>query len=216
MGDRVSSVRLLVGTVLLFSLLQGLAGCGSTKKKQTTPANQGSAADLLEATEPVFNARVQAISRKKQLLTLKFGDDKVAKIRVTAAVRNFEDVGVGDAIRAKMDDQVEVFPVNAAGKPLWPEIKEIKKAPKGTPPSAATVRPYEYASTVTAVDYLARKITLKGPGGHPIRVAATAEATRFNEIKAGDSVIARFTQTNRIDIEPPERASSAMRPSRRR
>lgn len=214
--DQKRGVQLIMGAVLVISLLLGFAGCSSAKKKPAVPANQGSTTDLIEATEPVFNARVQAISRKKQLLTLKFNDEKVAKIKVSGSVRNFEEVGVGDSIKAKFDDQVEVFPVNAAGKPVWPEIKEIKKAPKGTPPSAATVRPYEYASTVTAVDYLAKKITIKGPAGHPIRLTATADATRFNEIKAGDSVVARFTQTNRIDIEPPERATSAMRPSRRR
>ena len=213
MNDSTSPILILA---LAFALAGGLAGCGSNKKKDIIPQTQGKASDLVEATDPVFNARVQAISRKKQLLTLKFNDDKVAKIRVAGSVRNFDEVGVGDNIRARLDEVVEVFPVNAAGKPLWSDVKEIKKAPRGTPPSSAIVKPYEYLATVTAVDYLAKQLTLKSSGGQLIKVTATVEATRFNEIKAGDSVIARFTTTTRIEITPPERATSSLRPSRRR
>ena len=211
--DSTSPILILV---LTLALAGGLSACGSTKKKEIVPPSQGKASDLIEATDPVFTARVQAISRKKQLLTLKFADDKVAKIRVAGSVRNFDDVGVGDNIRARLEDVVEVFPVNTAGKPLWSDVKEIKKAPRGTPPSSAVIRPYEYLATVTAVDYLAKQLTLKSSGGQLMKVTATAEPTRFNEIKAGDSVIARFTTTTRIEIAPPERATSALRPSRRR
>jgi hypothetical protein len=192
------------------------AGCTKANKKPTAPPSAGNHSDLVEATDPVFNARVQAISRKNQILTLKFPDEKVAKVRVRGTVRNFSEIGVGDAIKAKFADDVEVFPVAPTGKPLWNEIQEIKKTPRGTRPGTPVIKPYEYASMVTAIDYGARKITLKGPEGRPIRITAKSELTRFNEIKAGDQVVARFTEATSIDITPAPRVSSAVRPSRRR
>jgi hypothetical protein len=193
-----------------------MTGCSTPKKKPEIPPSQGSEADLAQASDPVFTARVQAISRKNQILTLKFNDEKVAKVHVLGTVRNFGEIGVGDSITAKFADTVEVFPIAPTGKPLWSEIQEIKKAPKGTRPGTAIVKPYEYASSVTAIDYQARKVTLKGPEGRPIHVTEKPELVRFNEIKVGDAVVARFTEATNIDITPAPRASSALRPARRR
>lgn len=212
---RSSGPNLHLLRILLCCLLV-LTACGTSKKKDAPPKSQGNTSDLVEATDPVFPARVQAISRKKQILTLKLADEKVAKIIVSSSVRNFDDIGVGDNIRVRFDDSVEIFPITPSGKPIWNEIKEIKKAPRGTHPSLTATRPYEFGSKVTAIDYLAKKVTLKGADSHPIRVTATIDPNRFNEIKAGDSVVARFTQATRIEILPPERASSALRPARRR
>lgn len=202
--------------LILFLTLLGNSACSSNKKKELPVKNQGNAADLNEASEPLFSARVQAISRKKQVLTLKFADEKVAKVEVATTVRNFDDIGVGDNIKVRFDETVELFPVTADGKPLWSEVKEIKKAPRGTHPTKTSTRPYEFSSKVTAIDYLAKKVTLKGPEARLIRVTATAEGNRFNEIKAGDSVVARFTKATRVEILPAEKASSALRPMRRR
>lgn len=203
--------------ILIFSFTLGMsAGCSSTKKPPTIPANSGNSTDLAEASDPLFTARVQAISRKNQILTLKFADEKVAKIKVRGTVRNFSEVGVGDGIKAKFDETVEVFPVAPTGKPLWNEIQEIKKAPKGTRPGTPVIKPYEFSSIVTAIDYQARKVTLKGPEGRPIHVTARPELARLNEIKAGDTVVARFTETTSLEIMPAPRADSTLRPSRRR
>jgi len=201
----LSAIALCMGT-----------GCSAPKKVAVTPENSGNTSDLAEASDPLFTARVQAISRKNQILTLKFADEKVAKVKVRGTVRNFGEVGVGDSIKAKFDETVEVFPVAPTGKPLWSEIQEIKKAPKGTRPGTPVVKPYEFSSIVTAIDYQARKVTLKGPEGHPIRITARADLARFNEIKAGDTVVARFTETTNFEIMPTTRADSTLRPSRRR
>jgi hypothetical protein len=203
--------------ILILSFAVGIGtGCSSSKKPPATPASSGNSSDLAEASDPLFNARVQAISRKNQILTLKFADDKVAKVKVRGTVRNFSEVGVGDAIKAKFDETVEVFPVAPTGKPLWNEIQEIKKTPKGTRPGTPVVKPYEFSSIVTAIDYQIRKVTLKGPEGRPIHVSGRPDVARFNEIKAGDTVVARFTETTSLEIMPTPRASSTLRPSRRR
>jgi hypothetical protein len=203
--------------ILVLAFTLGVTtGCSTPKKPAAAPETAGNSADLAEASDPLFTARVQAISRKNQILTLKFADEKVAKVKVHGTVRNFGEVGVGDSIKAQFDDTVEVFPVAPTGKPLWSEIQEIKKAPKGTRPGTPVVKPYEFSSIVTAIDYQARKVTLKGPEGRPIHVTGRSDLSRFNEIKAGDTVVARFTETTSIEIMPTTRANSTLRPSRRR
>ena len=203
-------------TVLL-TLCLG-TGCASKSKStlKTRLPEETAATASAEDRDQRLSARVQAISRKNRILTLKFPDEKVAKIKGANEVRNFDDIGVGDTIKARFKTLVEVFPVNPTGKPLWPEIEEIKKAPKGTKPGTAILRPYEFQGVVTSLDPATRAIGIKGPAGKRVEVTEKPDLTRFNEIKTGDTVVARFVETTAIDITPAARPSTLIRGSRRR
>ena len=205
------------GLTVLLTLCLG-AGCASKSKstlKTRLPEDSASTSSP-EDRDQRLSARVQAISRKNRILTLKFPDEQVAKIKVANEVRNFDDIGVGDTIKARFKTLVEVFPVNPTGKPLWPEIEEIKKAPKGTKPGTAILRPYEFQGVVTSLDPATRAIGIKGPAGKRVEVTEKPDLTRFNEIKTGDTVVARFVETTAIDITPAARPSTLIRGSRRR
>ncbi len=204
----------------LSALLAGALLTGCSSKKNSTKASQTltdaqAKPSFSEQIDRVLTARVQAISRKNRILTLKFPDEKVAKIKVGPEVKNFQDIGVGDTIKAEFRDVVEVFVVGPTGKPVWEEIQEIKPN-KGAKPGAAIIRAYEYTATVTHIDYATRKVTLKGPNGRLYQVTARPDIRRFNEIKTGDTVVARLIEAIDIDITPPERANSSYRPYRRR
>ena len=202
-------------TVLAGSLL---SGCSSKKKTDsinrttTAPAEKPGFAEQIDT---VLTARVQAISRKNRILTLKFPDDKVAKVKVGPKVKNFAEIGVGDTIKAEFRDEVEVFVVGPGGKPAWSEVEEIKPK-KGVKPGTAIIRAYEFSGLVTDVDPVSRRLTLKGPYGKLLKITANPEIRRFNEIRVGDMVIARLIEAIDIDIAPAPKVSSASRPYRRR
>jgi len=214
---RISFQSLIVTGAALVLAGGLLAGCSSKKKttavSQTavTPAPKPGFAEQIDAK---LSARVQAISRKNRILTLKFPDDKVAKVKVGPEVRNFSEIGVGDTISVEFRDQVEVYVAGPDGKPAWNEVEEIKKAPKGTKPGAAIIRAYEYSAKVTDIDYATRKVKLKGPGGKVVQVTGGPEVKRFNEIKPGDTVVARLIEAIDIKVKPAEQASSQSRPYR--
>jgi outer membrane murein-binding lipoprotein Lpp len=215
---RISYQSLVIASTAALLACSLLAGCSSKKKTAAvseTVTENAAKPSYAEQTDTVLTARVQAISRKNRILTLKFPDDKVAKVKVGPQVRNFAEIGVGDTIRAEFHDEVEVFVVGPTGKPVWEEIEEIKPR-KGVKPGTAVIRAYEYSATVADIDYTTRKVTLKGPAGKLIRVTGRPDIKRFNEIKTGDTVVARFMEAIDIDITPPERPSSASRPPRRR
>ena len=197
-----------------------LVGCSSKKTTDNDTVSETiteppAKPSYSEKADTVLSARVQAISRKNRILTLKFPDDKVAKVKVGPQVHNFSEIGVGDTIKATFHDEVEVFVVGPTGKPVWEEIEEIKPK-KGVKPGAAVIRAYEYSATVMDIDYTTRKVTLKGPAGKLIRVTGRPDIRRFKEIKTGDTVVARFIEALDIDVAPPERPSSTSRPYRRR
>lgn len=208
---------LIIASTVAVLASSSLTGCSSKKKTTSVGQTASGPADkpsLVEQIDMTLSARVQAISRKNRILTLKFPDDKVAKVKVGPEVRNFNEIGVGDTIKAAFRDQVEIFVVGPGGKPAWEEVEEIKPV-RGAKPGAAIVRAYELSAKVVDIDYQNRKITLKGPQGRLMQFTAKPEIRRFNEIKAGDMVVARLIEAIDIDIQPPQRASSASRPYRR-
>jgi hypothetical protein len=216
---RTSFPSLLVASITLVLAGSLLTGCSSKKKPQavsqtaTTGAEKPSFAEQIDTT---LTARVQAISRKNRILTLKFPDDKVAKVKVGPEVKNFSEIGVGDTITVDFRDEVEVYVLGPGGKPAWSEVEEIKKAPKGVKPGAAIIRAYEYTATVAEIDYATRKVKLNGPNKTQIEVVGGPQVKRFNEIKQGDTLVARLIEAVDIKVTPPERPSSSSRPYRRR
>lgn len=205
---RYSLHTLLVAVITLLLTGTLLQGCSS--KKKTTGVSQtvtepAEKPGFAEQSDTVLTARVQAISRKHRILTLKFPDEKVAKIKVGPEVKNFADIGVGDTITAEFRDEVEVFVTGPGGKPIWEEVQEIKKSPKGVKPGTAIIRAYEYSATVVDIDYQTRQVFLKGPGGKRLKVTGGPEVKRFNEIKKGDMVVARLKEAIDIKVSPPER-----------
>lgn len=195
-----------------------MTGCGSKGKKPLTASsaeNAHSTSSSEKQLDAVLTARVQAISRKNNILTLKFPDNKVGKIKCGPGVSNLGEVGVGDTITARFRDHVEVYVATPGGKPAWPEVQEIKKSPKGIRPGTAIIRPYEFAGTVDSVDPASRKVVLRGHDGKYLRVFGNPEVARFNEIRPGDSLVARFTEITDMKIAPSEIASTARRPARR-
>jgi hypothetical protein len=70
--------------------------------------------------------------------------------------------------------------------------------------------------TVATIDYTTREVVLRGPNRELTKVTASPEVKRFNEIKQGDTVVARFIEAIDIDVTPAEVTNSVYRPARRR
>lgn len=59
----------------------------------------------------------------------------------------------------------------------------------------------QVAATVTAIDKAKRLLTLKGPEGNVMVVQAGAEVKNFDNIKVGDSVVARYVEAMTIELK---------------
>jgi hypothetical protein len=62
-------------------------------------------------------------------------------------------------------------------------------------------------ATVEAVDAKTRTLTLKGPEGNYVDVEAGPDVKRFNEIKVGDKITARYYENVVLRVKQPGEAS---------
>ena len=210
---------LVLGSTALVSasLLSGCSGSGSkdhpVQSSATTPATmvaqdqatETSAEDRpggLEGELVVITAKVKAIDKKNRVVTLQSSDGKVAKVKCGPEVRNFAQIHVGDDVTTTLLETVELF-VSGNEEPGAERATEAERAPLGSKPGFAAIDAVEVKASVVAIDYQTRDVTLKGPEGKVIKVKAGPEVKRLNEVKKGDTVVARLTRAISIEVSKP-------------
>jgi hypothetical protein len=72
-------------------------------------------------------------------------------------------------------------------------------------------RTVERKATITAIDTAKRLATLKGEGGNEFEVEVSPEVTNFDKLQVGDTVVATYTQSLGVRIEPASEASPGMK-----
>ena len=156
----------------------------------------------LEGELVVVTATVKAIDKKNRVVTLISPDGKEAKVKVGPEARNFAQIRVGDEVKAAFMETVELF-VTGKEEPAAERVTEVGRAPLGSRPGFAAIDAVEVRASVVAIDYQTREVTLKGPEGRVIKVKAGPEVKRLNEVKKGDSVVARLTRAISIEVSKP-------------
>ncbi|MDD2738376.1 MAG: hypothetical protein PHR94_05545 [Methylomonas lenta] len=196
-----------------------LSGCASSESKDSAHAldakspamatqDQAPATQVqdrpggLEGGMLVINATVKAIDKTNRVVTLQTADGKMNKIKCGPEVRNFAQIRVGDEVKTSLLETVELF-VTGNEDPAAERVTEAGRAPLGGKPGFAAVDAIEVRAAVVGINYQTREVTLQGPEGNFINMIAGPEVRRLNEVKIGDSVVARMTRAISIEVSKP-------------
>ena len=202
---------LLGSTALVTASL--LLGCSHADKKpspepvaaapqEAAPAAvdkpSGADAELITVT-----ATVKAIDKKNRVVTLRFPDGREKKVKCGPEVRNFPQIRIGDDVKAQFLESVELVVGGPGEKPSVEHEQEVARAPLGKKPGVAGIDAVEVTATVQSINYQTRDAILLGPEGKTFKVKAGPEVRRFNEVKQGDTVVARLTKAFSITVSKP-------------
>ena len=72
---------------------------------------------------------------------------------------------------------------------------------KTSPGKGTTTNVVRITASVEAIDPATRTVTLKGPRGNLVDVTAGPEVKRFDEIKVGDLVVVRYTESLTLELK---------------
>lgn len=180
---------LTTGAVVVGTLLAGQATA------QTEPsAAVGQRQGVVIAERATLAATVKDIDRSQRLMTLQIREDKAVTLHVPKEVRNFDQINVGDRVEAEFLSAVAIA-MRPAGTPAAPtEATTVKVAPRGDLPAGTVVETKQMTATVETIDYDARTVMLKGPGGETRTIAVDPSVERFRDVKVGDQVVVRHTE----------------------
>jgi hypothetical protein len=188
----------------------GLATFGAAavlaQQAQQTEMDKPAGAVLSSTTR---TATVTQIDKQDRWITLKLADGSLVDIHAGPAVKNFDQIKVGDVVTARQDDTVAIeVKAGSEAAPSASSGASVVTAPQGAKPMAVMVEKAQVSGKVTAIDYNNRLVTLKGPAGKSRTIEVGRDVQRFNAIKQGDDVVLTVKTATVIDVAPPTKKAN--------
>lgn len=154
-------------------------------------------------------ATVTAVDAANRTITLKRANGKSVTVDAGDQVKNFDQIKVGDIVRAKYTTAVALELKKDVQGPQHPtEETATATAPAGSKPGAAVGRRVTVMTEVTAVDEQKKVVTLRGPAGNEWDLDVQDPA-QLKNIKKGDHVQATYVEGLVISVHEKHPAAAA-------
>ena len=149
-----------------------------------------------------MTATVTAIDKLNRRITLVAPDGRRATYKVSKDVINFDQIRVGDRVKATVTEELAVFLRKAGTPPGAGEDAEIALAPKGAKPGGVVAETAEVTARIVAVDAMSRRVTLQFVDGSTKTVRVNPNIDLVN-VAPGDAVTVRITEALAVLVEKP-------------
>jgi hypothetical protein len=148
-----------------------------------------------------ITATVEAIDKAKRLLTLKGPEGNSVVVQAGPAVKNFDQIKVGDKVAAQYIEALTLT-LKPGGGAMREKIEreDAVAAKPGEKPGAAVGRQVTVIADVIAVDAKKQSIRVKGP--QRTIDLKVRDPNQFKLIKVGDQIEATFTEALAIAVGP--------------
>jgi len=150
-----------------------------------------------------MTATVDAIDAANRTVTLKGPEGQTRTLKAGPEVRNFDQIKVGDLVKATFLEELAVFVKKSDAPPSAEETTTVTLAPKGAKPGVVVTDTKVVTAKIESVNKKKRTVTLKGPDGKKKTLKVGKNVANFHEVKKGDEVYIRFTEALAILVEKP-------------
>jgi hypothetical protein len=148
------------------------------------------------------SAVIVAIDATNRIVTLKTASGKTVEVVAGPEVKNFDQLKVGQKVKAGYSEALSLELKKGGGKPLTiTETGGAASAAAGAKPGVAGARQVTVLADVVKVDTKAHLVTLKGPGGNSVDLHVE-DPEQLKNIKKGDQVEAVYTEAVAVTVEP--------------
>jgi hypothetical protein len=137
-------------------------------------------------------SRKVVVSQDGKETTLKCGPDVI----------NFDQIRVGDELKATVTEELAVSMATEAAPSSDGAAAVVALAPKGAKPGGIVATTVQVTAKVTAIDLKNHKATLQFPDG-TARTVAVRPDVDLTQRKVGEQVVIRTTETLAVSVEKP-------------
>ena len=191
--------------VLLATATLSLISCSSTvygpvdEKTPGATFEKGVPGGTLVETYKL-TATVASIDAPDRKFTLLGQDGKKTTVKCGPEVTNFEQIRVGDVVKATVTDELTVAMANAASAPGESATGFVALAPQGTKPAVLMAETQLYTATITAINLKRHQATLLFPDGTS-RTFIVRKDVDLTKRKVGEEVAFRVAVAMAVSIE---------------
>ncbi|HWH71397.1 MAG TPA: hypothetical protein VNT26_18625 [Candidatus Sulfotelmatobacter sp.] len=195
---------MLLGAIGLLAVGLGLAGCKSK------PEAQGSSMAAFEEGVPggtvvdtyQTTATVTSIDPAERKVTMVSPDGKKTTFKAGPEVANFDQIRVGDQVKATLTQQMVVSMGTEASRQNEGATSTIQVAPKGAKPGVLVADTMQVTAKVVGIDQQHHTATLQFPDGST-KTFPVRKDIDLTQRRVGEEVVIRETQTQAISVEKP-------------
>lgn len=200
---------MLVRTLILVSIF-GLAACASESSKTTTaaPAASASTAPTRErvelSAELTATAQVVALEKATREVTLRGEDGRLIDVVAGDAVRNFDQIAVGDSLKVRYQQSLSAsrLPPNSSGPAAGAEVIAARAKP-GSKPGGGVGATVSLRVKIASIDTARGIVVFTLPSGELVaHEIATPEGLSFVKgLKVGDLVQIDYREALALSVE---------------
>ncbi|MCW2243123.1 hypothetical protein [Azospirillum canadense] len=153
-------------------------------------------------TESVrLTAVVIGIDKPSRTVTLRHEDGGLEEVTAGPEVRNFDQIAVGDTVRAEYSQSTSIFARPPQSGASSAEGSSISRAAPGEKPGGTAAVSQEATGTVEDIDQNRRIVTVRGPQGRPHKIMVAPDVQGLENVQRGDEVVLRHTAALAIVVE---------------
>ena len=192
---------------LLAAVVFTIAACATTtppppaQVSTSTAVQEGVPGGVTVNTVEV-TAKVVAIDIKNRKATLLLADGEKETIKVPPEAVNFDQVKVGDMVKATLTEEVVVYIDNEGASVPDGYAAGVALAPKGAQPGGIVAEAVRVTATVTAIDQTGRTATLRFDDG-TIETFPVRDDIDLSKHKVGEKVVFIVTEMVALSVEKP-------------
>jgi hypothetical protein len=182
------------------ALMLGFVGYAqeSDTKAKTKPDAEGA----IEVGAITATSKVTAIDPAERTVTLTNEAGEANTYKLGKKVRNFDQIKVGDEVKATLLESVAVTVSKSSAPPDASERDLVAVAPKGAMPGVIMAKTRQITAKIVSVDPQARTVTVEGPAGGTPTIKVGPKVS-LDELQKGDDVTLRVTDALAIRVEKP-------------
>jgi hypothetical protein len=182
----------------LFTALFAITACSSPGGTEESTAFETADGAMVVDTFTT-TATVTGIDAARRELTLATPDGHRTKYTAGPDVVNFDQIQVGDRVKAVLTEEVAVALGKGAG-PIGTSGVGVALAPVGSKPGAVMVDTSEITAKVTSVDARRRRITFELPDG-TTRTVKAGRKIDLSAVQPGETVTMQVGEGLAVTVE---------------
>jgi hypothetical protein len=179
------------------AIILGLSATGFSRAEDMKKAKPG----VVEARAATVSGTVDSINYETRQVTLKTPKGEMLPLEIGPEVHRLKDVKKGDTVKIEYLESVAVMVADPHATIGSTEASgKVIVRNKTEKPSGMAVETHVATATVTKIDAKNRKATLKASDGHEFDVDVAPDVQHLENVKKGDQVLVKYTQSLGIAV----------------
>lgn len=146
-------------------------------------------------------ATVVSIDKQDRSIVVKGLDGKAKKIELTEDVTNFDQIKTGDEVVLEVYSALAMQLARPGEEFGDAAASLVAVAQAGAMPKLVAVDVVEVLARITEIDTATRELTVTGPLGNSVILQVPEDIAKFDELKVGDEVNARYVEAFALSVQ---------------